>query len=64
MSYNARHWETHEPSMSNVWRAKEEAERGSAALLQAMLDQFTEFACRHSVTIDDARLFCMNGVAP
>lgn len=64
VSFNASHWNDHDPSLSSVWRSETEAQNGSEALRQAMNAQFRMFALKHGVTLEDAKLFCMNGEEP
>lgn len=37
-----------------------DAEQGSQKLADAIREQFFRFACRHGVTMEDAKLLCMN----
>lgn len=37
-----------------------DAEQGSQKLGDAIREQFFRFACRHGVTMEDAKLLCMN----
>lgn len=50
-----------EPSMAPFYRAREDAERGSGLLNDAMRAQFETFALKHGVTVRDAGLLLMNG---
>jgi hypothetical protein len=48
----------------SLYRAEQDAQRGSKALLDAMQREFEVLAMRRGLDINDARLFLMNAEMP
>lgn len=56
MSFNASHWDRHEPSMDNLRRWEEMSGQGSHQLRLRIEAMFDNWAARHRITFGEAKV--------